>query len=240
MKKINNKKILIIAGTHGNEKIGIELIKKLKLKKLGGDFDYLIANPVALREEKEFIDVNLNRVYPGNENSLLYEERLAYKNLKVARKYRYIIDIHEASKGKDDFIIIPKKKVSKLFPVRLIDLKKIILWPDPKGPISEVLENAIELEFGMKGRDRVEVIDKAFRIIENFIEKVSGNNLEEQNKKQEVYYVYGKLMEENFSGDINDLVDFEKTLNGKEEFYPLLTKQYMKYDIVCYKMIKKN
>lgn len=237
--KKGSKKILIIAATHGNEKIGVQIIKKLQIKGLDKYFDYLIANPKALQEKKEFIDANLNRVYPGKKNSRFYEERIAYKNIRIAKRYRYIIDIHEASRGKDDFIIVPREKVSRLFPVEFIDLKRIILWPDPKGPISQVLENAIELEFGMKQRKRTEAIEKAEKILGSFITKVeSGKSRESTRPKQEIYFVYGKLMKKDFQGKIQNLRDFQKTEIKEEIFYPLLTGQYLKESIVCYKMRK--
>lgn len=241
MKKKRQQKILIIAVTHGNEKIGVQIIKKLLAKGLDKYFDYLIANPKAFQEKKEFIDVNLNRVYPGKKNSQFYEERIAYKNIRIAKKYRYIIDIHEASRGKDDFIIIPRKKISRFFPVEFIDLKKIILWPNPKGSISQLLKNAIELEFGMKQRKRIEVIEKAEKILENFITKIESTKCRKSTKiKQKIYFVYGKLMKENFQGKIQNLKDFQKTKFGKEIFYPLLTSQYLKYNIICYKMRKSK
>lgn len=239
MNNKNNKKILIIAATHGNERIGVQVIKKLQAKKLDKYFDYLIANPKALQEKREFIDVNLNRVYPGKKDSQLYEERVAYENMKIARRYRYIIDIHEASKGKDDFIIIPREEISRLFPVEFIDLKKIILWPDPKGPISQILENAIEIEFGMAQRKRAEAIAKMEKIIANFITKTELTEYDNSIRlKKEIYFAYGKLMKKDFSGEMNDLRDFQKAKIKREVFYPLLVGQYLDDDIICYKTKK--
>jgi len=231
------KKILIIAATHGNEKIGVQIIKKLQAKKLDVYFDYLIANPKALQEKKEFIDVNLNRVYPGKKESALYEKRLAYDNLKIAKKYRYVIDLHEASKGKDDFVIIPREKISPLFPIGYINLEKVILWPDPKGPISQVLECAIELEFGMKNRNRNEAIEKATGIIEKFINRINSKNYSSTIEK-EIYKVFGTLSYDDNKKIPEDLVDFKLTTINNEKFYPLLFEQYFKQKIMCYKMKK--
>jgi succinylglutamate desuccinylase len=225
------KEILIIVATHGQEKIGVEVIKNLKAKGLEECFDYLIANPKALEAGKEFIDVNLNRIYPGKKISLFYEERLAYKNLKIAKKYRYIIDLHEASQSQDDFIIVPREQTSRKFPLERINLGKVLLWPEPKGSLAGVLENAIELEFGSKNRKRKEMIEKATNILGGFF-------LGKTFLKKEVFYVYGKLLQENFKGDITSLCDFEEIKIGKEKFFPLLTGQYLREGIVCYKMKK--
>lgn len=235
--KCMKKKILIITATHGNEKIGIEVAAKLKKKRLQKYFDFLIANPKALEQNKEFVDVNLNRVYPGKKDSHLYEERRAYINLRRASRYRYIIDMHEASQGKDDFIIVPREKLSTRFPISLIGLEKVLLWPDPKGPISQVLDNAIELEFGMKGRKRESVTRRAERILKNFIKSISLKNFRFAGaSRKDVYYVYGKLTKDEFKRDIESLRDFQEIENNGEKFRPLLTGQYLKYGIVCYKM----
>jgi len=227
--------ILIIAATHGNEPIGVEVIKELEKRGLGGYFDMLIANPHALAAGKEFVDVNLNRVYPGRKDSRLHEERLAYSNLQSARKYRYVIDLHEASQGKDDFIIVPRENISDKFPLELIDLKRVLLWPDPKGPLAQVLENAIELEFGSFARDRREMVAKAAGIIGRFISSLEAGRVGEL-CQQEKYYVYGKISAEEFTGNINELVDFEEYEYNDEVFLPLLARQYLASGIVCYKM----
>src|SRR3989338_3037609 len=123
------KKILFIIATHGDEKIGLEVIKRLRAKKLNRFFDYLIANPRALRKNTRFIDADLNRSYPGVKNSVLYEKEMAYENLRKAKKYQYIIDIHEASSGINNFIIAPRKTIGDKELIDLINLKFVLLWP---------------------------------------------------------------------------------------------------------------
>jgi len=228
------KKVLLVVATHGDEKIGSEVVKRLKEKKLSQYFDVLVANPQALAANQRFIDVDLNRSYPGQKDSRLYEERLACQNLELAKKYQCVIDLHEASAGQDDFIIVPRESLSVDFPIDLINLDRILLWPDPKGPMSQVLTNAIELEFGSKCRNREEMVDKSVDILEDFLMKVYGEKRSAGNQ-QEVYYVYGKIMTVETPKGIN-LVDFKLVNCQGEEFYPLLTGQYLSDDILCYKM----
>jgi len=234
-----DKKILIIIATHGNERIGFQVVEKLKRKKMDRFFDYLVANPRALARNQRFVDVDLNRSYPGKEGSALYEEGLAFRNLKIAKDYRFVIDIHEASRGINNFIIIPRQSMPESFPLGLINLKEILLWPDPKGPLGSVLENTIELEFGMKGKDRQQVIKKAEEVVEGFIRCIYKGDYKRVLSTQRVYYVYGVLFKKDFKGKICSLGDFQKTEVNKEEFYPLLIGQYIKQGIVCYKM-KRN
>ena len=231
-------KLLIIVATHGNERIGLEVVKRLKRIGLGGFFDVLVGNPRALAQNTRFIDKDLNRSYPGNSRSKFYEERLAARNLKTARRYDLIIDLHEASAGRDDFIIMPRSKLSNKFPIELIDLRRVLLWPKPKGPISEVLSNSVELEFGMKGKNKAAVVDKATRIVALFIKRL-GNK---QNiiVRKDIYRVFGYLPVAQKMPSTVVLKDFRKVRVDGFDFYPLLVDQYLDLGIKCYKMRKIN
>ena len=211
------------------------------LKKIGYDkyFDYLVANLKALEKNKRFIDVDLNRSYPGKKYSKFYEKRMAFYNLNIAKQYEYVIDFHEALMGNENFIIIPKEKMTRNFPLQYINLEKILLWPNPKGPMSQVFSRAIELEFGMKRKQRKFVVKKAFDVTKKFIENIASEKSSVCcSKKKKIYYVYGKFLKKEFLGDINALVDFRKVKINNEVFMPLLTGQYAKDGIVCYKMKK--
>ena len=117
----------------------------------------------------------------------------------------------------------------------------MLLWPDPKGTITQFLENGIELEFGMKNRNRENGVLKASRIIEIFIKKIEKNNSNCFSLlKKDVYYVYGKLTWKRGRINMGGLRDFSEVLLDKERFYSLLVGQYLKYGIVCYKMRRIN
>jgi len=230
------KKILLIIATHGDEKIGLEIIKRLEKQKNIDAVDCLVANPRALELGVRFTDFDLNRAYPGDKNSSLYEKRRAVEVLEMAREYQYVIDLHEASQGSDDFIILPRENRGN-FPLELINLKTVLFWPDPRGPLGDILENAIELEFGMKNRNRVEVVARATEIVIDFITAVSSQGNIKAEKK-DFYQVYGKLTESEKKIEPGQLIDFTRTIIKGEEFYPLLTGQYLKDNILCYKMKK--
>lgn len=232
------KKILIIAATHGDEQIGLEIYRNLSARGLEKYFDLLIANPLALAADKRFIDCDLNRSYPGEINSRLYEKRQAVSNLAIAKKYRYVIDLHEASSGTDNFIIIPRKKLPANNFLGYINLKRVLLWPEPRGPLGDVLLRCVELEFGVKNRDRKMIIKKATKIVANLIINISRNKKPPLPQKT-IYYVYGELLLDRYAGKINSLKDFKKTKIAGESFYPLLVGQYLKNGIICYRMKKR-
>ncbi len=225
------KDILLIASTHGDEKIGLEVIEKLKEKKLDKYFDYMIANPKANKKNERFLDKDLNRSYPGKKESKFYEERIAYENFQIAKKYKYIIDIHEAEKGINDFIIVARDTLGNKFPYEKISLENILLWSNPKGPLCGEIDNAIELEFGMNGRERVKVVGKAYNVLKMFL--LGNASFENKN----IYKVYDCLNDDESLSD-KKFKDFQKTKIKNEFFYPLLVDQYLDLGIKCYKMKK--
>ncbi|MBS3094157.1 succinylglutamate desuccinylase/aspartoacylase family protein, partial [Candidatus Pacearchaeota archaeon] len=69
------EKLVIICCLHGNEIYGLEVCKDQSL------FPFILANEKALKENKRFIDSDLNRSFPGKADGN-YEERRAFELTK--------------------------------------------------------------------------------------------------------------------------------------------------------------
>lgn len=91
-------KIAIVGGTHGNEPVGIEVIRHLDRKPpLGAknDFDTFWANPKAYEQQKRFVDCDLNRTFGKNGRSHGYEEgRSKELSEQIEGNYEFILDLH--------------------------------------------------------------------------------------------------------------------------------------------------
>ena len=232
------KKLLIIGAIHGDERIGPDAVAILKRKGLGKYFDFVLGNPRAWKEKKRFCEIDLNRSFPGRKYSRIYEERRAFEIFSVAKKYQYVIDVHEARCGKGFYMIAAREKIGGKFPVEWVDMDKILLWPNPKGASSELLGQSIELEFVIK-KDRKEVTKQAVEILEKFIRKMENLPTDKiNNQKRGIYYVYGSIDIDEARKSWKKLKDFKATKYQEEDFIPLLVGQYLKYGVVCYKMKK--
>jgi hypothetical protein len=86
-------KVLVIGGMHGNETLGLEVVKLLKDKPVK-DVDVLLANEKAIEGNCRFVEQDLNRSFPGNSNSSKYEPRRASEILKQTKKYDVVLDFH--------------------------------------------------------------------------------------------------------------------------------------------------
>lgn len=94
-------KVLVIGGMHGNETLGIEVVKLFKDSPVK-DVDVLLANEQAIKGNCRFVEQDLNRSFPGDSNSTRYEPRRASEILRQTKKYDVVLDFHNTYCPKND------------------------------------------------------------------------------------------------------------------------------------------
>ncbi len=91
-------KFAVIGGTHGNEPIGIEVVKyieELEPREFKNEFKIFIGNPKAFALQKRFIDYDLNRCFDTSKESKGYErERAAQLKSKIEGNFDFLLDLH--------------------------------------------------------------------------------------------------------------------------------------------------
>ncbi|MFA5729801.1 MAG: succinylglutamate desuccinylase/aspartoacylase family protein [Candidatus Paceibacterota bacterium] len=103
-------KIIFNVATHGNENLGIEVVKKIKKLNIDNQKNKLIfqiANEEALRLNKRYIDQDLNQSFPGKKLGN-HEEKLAYKLSPIIKSADLVIDIHSTTSNLKNTIIVTK------------------------------------------------------------------------------------------------------------------------------------
>ena len=140
--KYNGPTIVFFAGIHGNEKAGVIALKailpKLNPENVYGEIFGVYGNIKALKENKRYIDIDLNRIWTTkNLNNIKtasgltneqQEQRALYDFiitvLQTEKKAIYFIDLHTTSSKTLPFITINdaiiNRKFSYCFPVPIV------------------------------------------------------------------------------------------------------------------------
>ena len=231
--------ILFLTAVHGDEKLGYNILKKLE-KEEPRKFNWLIANEKALKRGVRFIDIDLNRAAPGRKNAKEYELRRAYEIIKIAKKYRYVIDLHDTLAKTGIFIIVTNPKLVNLFLAATLPIKNVVIWAANSskkfGPITQFVKCGVEIECGPRNSKTIK--GQLYKIIKSIVKDGIVFKIDSI-KSKNWFQVYGKLTKNEIAPtQLKNLKDFKKTNVNKETFYPLLVGQYK--DIICYKMKKIN
>jgi predicted deacylase len=109
IRKIKNSpgpRVLLNVCTHGNERVGLKVMNYfLHYPIAKGTFIIDIANTKAVQARERFLDVDLNRVFPGKKKGL-HEERLAYRMRPFIEAFDFVMDVHSTKTGVDSTVIL--------------------------------------------------------------------------------------------------------------------------------------
>jgi len=128
-------KIIFNIATHGNERMGVDVVKeiqKLNIDHSRHNFIFQKANKKAFELNKRFIHQDLNRSFPGKKNGN-YEEQLAYKLSSTIRSADLVIDIHSTTSSSKNTIIITKLNKITLDYVKSISPKYVLFMKYKKN-----------------------------------------------------------------------------------------------------------
>lgn len=121
---------IILAGIHGNEKCGIEALEELiPLPKIErGRVIVGYGNLLAIKKNRRFVDVDLNRMFKSKEIISKYKKgNYEHERAKIIKKYLdtsdVLLDIHASSTiGSKPFVICEKNafEIAKSLPVDIV------------------------------------------------------------------------------------------------------------------------
>ncbi len=153
-------KITISGGVHGNELIGIYIVKKLRhdeFRAKNSSVDFLLANPKAIKANRRYIDYDLNRSFSKESlrsDSHIYEyERAKVITSKLAST-DFLIDIHTTTANMGISVILNdndplSENVAKILE-REYEAVRIVRWfSSQEGAfINSVVPHSITIEVG--------------------------------------------------------------------------------------------
>lgn len=120
-------RMLVIGGMHGNEPLGPTLVKLFKDKPVA-NVDLVLANGPALRANCRFVTQDLNRSFPGNIASAMYEEKRAAELVRLCEKYDVVLDFHNTHCPNNDCSFVGEGCQENLYDVSAwLGLKRVIV-----------------------------------------------------------------------------------------------------------------
>jgi len=163
-------KIAVVCCLHGTELYGLEVVKRLP-----ASLPFFIGNEKALKENKRFIDSDLNRSFPGKENGN-YEEKIAYELVNKLNHFDYVIDLHSSSNNCPIFGIITKPDNQKIDFAKRLGLTKLVIMKESFASgkaLIDFVKCGISIEIGPHQRERN--VNEALELIYNFMNKKTRN-----------------------------------------------------------------
>jgi succinylglutamate desuccinylase len=223
------KDLAIVCCLHGNERFGLEVCKNQSF------FPFFIANKKALKENKRFIDSDLNRSFPGKTCGN-HEERIAFNLLNKLKNFNYVLDFHSSSNYSPMFGIITKPNSEKIEFAKRLRLKKLVIMPEFFAcgkSLIDFVHCGISIEVGPHNRE--ENIDEADLLIKNFIKNKLNEHMEifevfniiKKNKKNILINNFdniskGQIIAKDSSGNQTAYYDFTAVLVGEDAYGDIL------------------
>lgn len=237
------KIVLLLAGIHGNETCGVKafdkLISTINVEK--GTVIFCYANLKAIKQNKRFIETNLNRCFLDEQPNHVMntiEGRTAKEIMLLMNKADILLDIHASNSPESTPFIIAEPEsweYAHIIPFNIITYN----WDEYEKGATEAYmhnkgKNAIAIECGYVNNPQGHAI--AEQAIINVLTK-AGNvkeerckNQEVRIKKQELYKIVGLHVNEHapFKKE-KEFADFEylskKTVIGHEGTTPVYAEE---------------
>lgn len=220
---------VVVGLTHGDEPCGKKAIERvlsedLEFKK---PVKFVLANEEAFEAGERFLEADLNRSFPGNSESDLYEERLASKVMKEIEGKK-VLDIHSTNSQREPFATFSNLNETTAKLLRSTGVENAVLFPEQAGTLNEQVDGII-VEVGIQGTE--EASERAYRVLKNFLTSEGIIDEEHETSNPEIFSYYETVegdwtfKAENFrkveKGEIYASREGEK-LEAEEEFYPVL------------------
>ncbi len=224
-------KISVVASLHGTEPYGTKVLDMIP-----EGIDKHIGNGPALKEGRRFLDVDMNRCFPGRKDGNR-EEVLARNLLEKVRDSDFLIDLHSSSNDCPIFGIITNPNEEKVEFARKMGLKRLVVMSPSFASGRALIDHVkcgISLEVGP--HNRAENASEAADLIWNFLEE---KNYSDDMQLLEVFAVIEKKNPEvtikNF-----DEVKIGQTMTRGEgvqksemEFTAVLVNEEAYGDVLC-------
>lgn len=117
--------ILVIGGLHGNEPLGIEIVRTIERDPIP-NVTAIFGNPDAIEKGVRFIESDLNRVFPGNQSGVTEERRAAFL-MEATKSYDVVLDFHNTHTSVNDFGFVGNDTSTALPVATFLGFSRVII-----------------------------------------------------------------------------------------------------------------
>jgi len=184
-----NSKVTLVCCVHGNELFGKTVFYYFlrKIEQYPG-LSLVLANEPAIKARKRYVDADLNRSFPGNTNSKLYEPRLAAKLLDTINPKSVIIDIHTTKTRLKAINIVTSLNSTTKSLLSTIPYPEVAYMGQGFGSLISQYERAVSLEYNRDYAKRATVLKTLDRVVKSLLHNKNGRYTDKT-----IYECAGKL-----------------------------------------------
>lgn len=227
--------VAIVGLVHGDEVCGLRAINRLKEEakssriELDKAVKLVLANEKAFNRGERFVDVDLNRSFPGNKDSDNYEDRLAVELEEELKGFK-VLDLHASESPKTPFAIVSGLNDESLEIAKTTSMENLIEISYVEGGLIDVLDSSCVVECGF--HNSKESAKVAYQTVMNFL---AVNNVLDQDydiSEPDTYQVFDKAEGSGYEFVANNFQKVEKgeiyaekndgVKKASESFYPVL------------------
>lgn len=220
----------VVYHIHGDEPAGRKAVEKLRESgyEIRKPVKLLFANEKAAGEESRYFDVDLNRVFPGDESSGRYEERLAPEILQELKGLK-TLNIHSTRSQPTPFGTLKDTGSETRELAGATGVRKFALFPET-GSSLENYVSSILVEVGPQGTEKA--AEQAYRILLNFLGYYGIIDYRAEKSKPEIYRVFETVEGEGYEFFGSNFQKIEKgekyaeikgeDIRAERDFYPVL------------------
>ncbi|NHN41434.1 succinylglutamate desuccinylase [Halorubellus sp. JP-L1] len=160
--------LAVVVGQHGDEPCGERAMERLladESLRLSGAVLFVVANERARDAGERFVDVDLNRAYPGDPDADAHEARLASRLLEVVDGLP-VLDLHSTVSTAEPFALYQRltPRTRRLLEWTGLD-RAVDVRTEAGGLASHV--DGVAVECGRKGSEAA--VDTAERVLRNVL-----------------------------------------------------------------------
>jgi predicted deacylase len=149
-------RVAVVGGIHGDEPAGEEVVERLiaDLEVDAGTVQLVVANEPALAVGERFTETDLNRTFPGDDDSDVYESALATRLVRILDGADAVLAIHTSQSVPPPFAIYSDVTASVRRTVTALPIEYVVDAGSLRSTtLDSVMPHTVSIEAGTQGSD---------------------------------------------------------------------------------------